>query len=275
MGWWTSCLRLLASKSLGCETTNPILTLWSSSLERIESSNATLVKDTAEIKKLLARSQETNQTSVPPLSLYDDEPSKSSLSAALMQSAEVTQSWSTIGVDQWVEAGRWWLFRSRSALSQLTVPQCNIPVSVYTDLVKAAWIPIDVIACHPQMSFLTSARLSDVQLLSVEVKAELQRIATLQLVTPNLDELLGQDLTIWELAGRGPPLRSIGACTLDGKEQVLFQGFGTCRLVSLLKPSPCLVLMLVSKDAQNGQSFIAFPKLIIPKRSLDAWASLQ
>ena len=222
------------------------------------------MKDTAEIKRLLAKSQESDQSLAPSLSLYDDNLSKASLSAALMQSAEITQPWTSIGVDQWVEAGRWWLFRSRSELSKLTVSQHRISASVYIDLIKAAWILIDVIACHPQMSFLTSTRLSDVQLLSVEVKAELLRIATIQLTTPNLDDLLDQDLTIWEMAGRGPLLRSMGACTMDGNEQVLFQGFGTCRLVSLLKSTPCLVLVLASKDARSGKSFISLISLKQP-----------
>ena len=38
-----------------------------------------------------------------------DDVFKETLSAAFMKNAEVVQPWSTIGVNQWIESGRWWL----------------------------------------------------------------------------------------------------------------------------------------------------------------------
>ena len=45
----------------------------------------------------------------PAISMVDDSIFKERLSAALMKNAEVNQPWSTIGVTQWIESGRWWL----------------------------------------------------------------------------------------------------------------------------------------------------------------------
>jgi len=41
-----------------------------------------------------------------------------------------------------------------------------VTLSAYTNLIKASWILIDVIACHPQLSFLNSNMHYEVQLLS-------------------------------------------------------------------------------------------------------------
>ena len=49
---------------------------------------------------------------IPTVSGVDDELFKTALTSAFMTSAEVNQPWSTIGVDQWIESGRWWLLRS-------------------------------------------------------------------------------------------------------------------------------------------------------------------
>jgi hypothetical protein len=54
-----------------------------------------------------------NQSSTAPLVSVagDDEIFKISLSAALMENAEVLQTWNTIGADQWIQAGKWWLLK--------------------------------------------------------------------------------------------------------------------------------------------------------------------
>jgi hypothetical protein len=41
-----------------------------------------------------------------------------------------------------------------------------VPLPAYTNLIKASWILIDIIACHPQLSFLDSSTHYEVQLLS-------------------------------------------------------------------------------------------------------------
>jgi len=59
-----------------------------------------------------------NQSSIVPLvsATGDDEIFQVSLSAALMENAEeVLQPWNTIGADQWIQAGKWWLLKVYSS----------------------------------------------------------------------------------------------------------------------------------------------------------------
>lgn len=45
-------------------------------------------------------------------------------------------------------------------------PDQVIILSAYTNLIKASWILVDVIVCHPQLPFLDSTMHHEVQLLS-------------------------------------------------------------------------------------------------------------
>ena len=86
----------------------------SSSLKRIESSTRALETDVMEIKGYIQASSKTHDkqfSSLPLVSVVDDEIFKISLSAVLMKNAEVLQPWNTIGADQWIQAGRWWLMK--------------------------------------------------------------------------------------------------------------------------------------------------------------------
>jgi hypothetical protein len=160
----------------------------SSSLNRIESSTKALEIDVIEIKTYIRASSGNlnSQASGPPsVSVVDDEMFKISLSAILMGNAEVLQPWNTIGVDQWIQAGRWWLlkvsltisftklevFYSYLEQSQMELyagpaSDKSIPVPAYANLIKASWILVDIIAGHPQVPFFTSNTHFDVQLLS-------------------------------------------------------------------------------------------------------------
>ena len=87
---------------------------YSSSLRRIESSTMALETTITEIKNYIQASSKNskNQYSVPPsVSVVDNVTFRASLSAALMKNAEVLQPWGTIGADQWIQAGRWWLLK--------------------------------------------------------------------------------------------------------------------------------------------------------------------
>jgi hypothetical protein len=42
----------------------------------------------------------------------------------------------------------------------------HVPVLAYTNLIKASWILVDIIACHPQRPFFDSPTRYEVQLLS-------------------------------------------------------------------------------------------------------------
>ena len=155
-------------------------------MERIESSNKALEVDIRDIKSYIRASSRTQSQSskLPLVSVVDDDVFKVSLSAVLMKHAEVLQPWSSIGVDQWIQAGRWWLLKvgsdsscqlnwsysyvkqSQMELYTTSGPDRAITLSAYTNLIKASWILVDVIACHPQLPFLDSSMHYEVQLLS-------------------------------------------------------------------------------------------------------------
>lgn len=195
----------------------------------------------------------------PSVSAIDDELFKTSLSAAFIKSAEVNQPWSTIGVDQWIESGRWWLLRSQMELYNINEPKQSIPLTAYTNLIKASWILVDIIACHPQVPFIAASTHSEVQLLSAELKSEFSRLSTLDSIVPDLSELEDQDLRIWEIQTRGPLLRpqkdsrKLDEWTVDGGEQVLFQKFALCELHTLTEPLPCILLFLVHGGAKSAR----------------------
>ena len=195
----------------------------------------------------------------PSVSAVDDELFKTSLSAALMMSAEATQPWSTIGLDQWIESGRWWLLRSQMELYAVTVPQQKVPLAAYTNLIKASWILVDIIACHPQVPYIKANTHSEVQQLSAELKNEFSRLSALGSIIPDLSELEGQDLRIWETQARGPLLRPhkdsrrLDEWTVDGGEQVLFQRFALCKLRVLTEALPCILLFLVRGNGQSAR----------------------
>ena len=205
-------------------------------------------------------SESTDSKSMnPSVSAVDDELFKTSLSAAFMKSAEVNQPWITIGVDQWIESGRWWLLRSQMELYAVSEPKQKVPLAAYTNLIKASWILVDIIACHPQVSFIAASTHSEVHLLSAELKNEFSRLATLDSIVPDPSELEGQDLRIWETQTKGPLLRphkdprKLDEWTVDGGEQVLFQRFALCELQGLTESLPCILLFLVHRDGRSSR----------------------
>ena len=248
-----------------------------SSLQRVESSTNALEKDVREIKSFITGQKITETHSIPSISALDDDSGALTLSASLMRQAEVLQPWSTIGVDQWIESGRWWLLRSQMDLAHLE-PGQEVPLAPYTSLIKASWILIDIISCHPQVPFLSSSTHSEVQVLSGELKSEFQRLKSLQAVVPDLAELESQDLRIWEIQSRGLQLRpqkgSRGSKTLvfenqgrvERGEEALLQSFGILKVQVMPDPIPCFILFLVTEyknemrvwaQSQNGSVIMA------------------
>ena len=70
-----------------------------------------LGKDLAAIKAYVSSLQAEKVPSAvsPAVSVVNDDVFKETLTAAFMKNAEIVQPWSTIGVNQWIESGRWWL----------------------------------------------------------------------------------------------------------------------------------------------------------------------
>lgn len=87
----------------------------SSSLQRIESSNVRLERRFSQIETFIqkADSQPTSESEDPTISCISDQAFKSPvLSAALMNNAEIgRRRWPSIGIDEWIQAGRWWLLK--------------------------------------------------------------------------------------------------------------------------------------------------------------------
>lgn len=204
-------------------------------------------------------SQRNEKPQVPSLSAVDDEILKISLHAAFMRNAEVSQSWNTIGLDQWIDAGRWWLLRSQMELYSILAPKQSVPLGAYINLIKASWIVVDIIACHPQVSLIAASKFAEVQLLSAELKNQFSRLESLESVFPDLGDLEGQDLRIWETPNKGliirprNSLRSPDSGVVDGGEQILFQRFAICKLRALAEALPSILLLLVRQDTKDAR----------------------
>lgn len=144
-------------------------------------------------------------------------------------------------------------------LHTVTAPNEKITLAAYANLIKSSWILVDIISCHPQFQFITASTRSEVQALSAELKVEFARLSAMELVTPNLGELEGQDLRIWEVSTRTPLLRphkdtrGTDAWKVASGEEVLFQRFAICELTLLANPTPCIVLFLVQGDARAAR----------------------
>ena len=204
-------------------------------------------------------SQRNEKPQVPSLSAVDDEILKISLHAAFMRNAEVSQSWNTIGLDQWIDAGRWWLLRSQMELYSILTLKQSVPLGAYINLIKASWIVVDIVACHPQVSLIAASKFAEVQLLSAELKNQFSRLESLESVFPDLGDLEGQDLRIWETLNKGliirprNSLRSPDGGVVDGGEQILFQRFAICKLRALAEALPSLLLLLVRQDTKDAR----------------------
>ena len=206
------------------------------------------------IKDHIASNQAVIGFKVPALSAIDDDLMSTTISASLMANAEASQPWSTIGFDQWIGAGKWWLFRAQLVLRTIAEREQSVAPAAYADLIKAGWIVADVIPCHPQFPFISASKGSELRSLSVEVKNEFSRVTALAMVVPALDELCGQDLRLWEsIPVKAPILRpykvsqNLDAWMADGGEHVLFRRFAFRELDSVTS-SPCILLLLVHES---------------------------
>ena len=136
-----------------------------SSLQKIQSSTSALEMDVQAIRKYISAHQndpgQEKELQTPSLSIVEDDLSRSSLSTRLLKYAEISQPWSTVGVSQWIETGTWWLLRSQLETRPIQ-SKAEIPASAYASLIKASWILVDIIACHPQVSFVSSRIRADV-----------------------------------------------------------------------------------------------------------------
>ncbi|KAH7370918.1 hypothetical protein BKA65DRAFT_26170 [Rhexocercosporidium sp. MPI-PUGE-AT-0058] len=169
---WTRDLPSITTLLAKVEHYNSILNLLvtsagNSSLERIESTNRFMAQQLSELAELLAATSiEPRQTFIAPVTnsnVLDITPVVTivkerflqlSLSEKLMKNAECSKPWVLIGLDLWLQAGRWWLIKAQSSLHPFGSQTMEIGVQAYTDLIKAYWIVVDIITEHPQQKFL-------------------------------------------------------------------------------------------------------------------------
>ena len=204
--------------------------------------------------------QDIEKVLVPWLSFsaFNDERSKISLSESLMNSAQVSQPWSTIGLDQWIEAGRWWFLRSCMELFAVSKPGQEVPVAAYINLIEASWILVDIIACHPQRFFMTMDTDAEVRLLAIDIKSEFARLSSLNSIFPNANVLDSANVRIWETVKKGSFLRarkdSQGVeWTTDTRDLLMFKKYSVCYLQSHIDPLPCIMLFLIRHDARDAK----------------------
>ena len=162
-----------------------------------------------------------------------------------------------IGLDQWIEAGRWWFLRSRMELFAVSNQNQRIPRAAYLNLIKASWILVDIIAMHPQVPCITTSTDAEVRLLSADIRNEFARLSSLTSVVPSLDVLDTEEIRIWEMAKQESFLRTYKdfqdlSWTADGNELVMFRKYAICYLQSRTNPVPCIVLFLVHKAAKDA-----------------------
>ena len=196
---------------------------------------------------------------MPALSVVGDDLMGTTISASLMMNAESSQAWSTIGLDQWIGAGKWWLYRAQLELHTIKDPGQSVAVAAYANLIKAGWILADVIPGHPQYSFISASRGSEIGSLSTEVKNEFSRITALAMVVPALGELSSQHLRLWEsIPDKAPILRpckgsqDFKTWRADGGEHVLFRAFAS-HSADQFPSKRCILLFLVHENAKAAR----------------------
>jgi hypothetical protein len=128
---------------------NVLLTsIGNSSLRRVEQNNEEVKDKLGEILQFLK-----TDTQAPILSSIDESQNfKANLSTTFLQHAEVFQPWISTAFEQWVQVGKWWLLKAQKQLSALA-PAAAIPPQAYADLLKSAWILVDILSKHPEAKY--------------------------------------------------------------------------------------------------------------------------
>lgn len=89
---------------------NPDRFYFSSSLQRIELTNVRLERRFSEIGAMIERFGTDNSQGPPTISATGG--GMALISSMFMRNAEIGQRrWGSIGVDEWIQAGKWWLMK--------------------------------------------------------------------------------------------------------------------------------------------------------------------
>ena len=235
-----------------------------SSLQRIQNTTTALETDVQAIRDYLTTQQGGREILTPSLSAVDDETLRSSISAILLQKAEESQPWTTVGVTRWIDTGRWWLQGCEIELYLINDSDSPVPTSIYASLLKASWILVDIIACHPQVTFISAKTRAEITTLCAAIKQDFEHIQSLGLKVPDITKFQEKDLQIWESQIRAPTLRrynnplSAGAnsgnfWSAEGEEATFFVQRAACKIRSRAAPTICDVLFLVHQTKHNAR----------------------
>ncbi|EMT72840.1 hypothetical protein FOC4_g10004325 [Fusarium odoratissimum] len=123
-----------------------------SSLERIEKQQTKTDIKLEELRNVMIGDRRSRES--PLLKGPLDEEALAELSAAFLRSAETdNKPWASIGIDDWLQAGKWWLLKARPQMDRLA-DGTEIKFHAYINLLKACWILTEIVAIHPQRTHL-------------------------------------------------------------------------------------------------------------------------
>ncbi|EXK43261.1 hypothetical protein FOMG_05894 [Fusarium oxysporum f. sp. melonis 26406] len=146
-----------------------------SSLERIEKQQTKTDIKLEELRNVMIGDRSSRESSLLKASL--DEEVRAELSAAFLRSAEIgNRPWASIGIDDWLQAGKWWLLKARSQINHLAQGSGD-EGHAYINLLKACWILTDIVSIHPQRTHLGASndrRNDDIRNLSQIAKTSLE-----------------------------------------------------------------------------------------------------
>ncbi|EWG54500.1 hypothetical protein FVEG_12709 [Fusarium verticillioides 7600] len=135
-----------------------------------------------------------------------DDEDRQELSAAFLRSAEIgNRPWASIAIDDWLQAGKWWLLKVRSQMNRLA-EGTEIKAHAYVNLLKACWILADIVSIHPQRVHLGASndrRNEDIRNLSQIAKRNLEDFPVFEF---ELHDVKENAINIWP---QSPPLETI------------------------------------------------------------------
>lgn len=210
-----------------------------SSLERLQSDNQIMSENISQIKTLMiasTSSPELNRSipNVPLITIGPDQDFQIKVSQLFMSKAEVARPWISYGIDVWMQAGRWWLLKACSTL-RTEINLEKIGAQAYTDLLKASWILVDVVAEHPQRTFLhASTQQLELRSFANTIRQEYEKISQSGLIVPCLSEIEACEINVWPSAPTGhvnsgaeaifPSLHHHVALSESSDSSLLYQG---------------------------------------------------
>ncbi|KAG6980581.1 hypothetical protein FOFC_04043 [Fusarium oxysporum] len=202
-----------------------------SSLERIEKQQTKTDIKLDELRNLMIGDRISRQS--PLLNAPLDEEDRADLSAAFLRSAETdNRPWASIAIDDWLQAGKWWLLKVRSQMKHLT-EGTEIKVHTYINLLKTCWILTDIVSIHPQRIHLGASndrRNEDIRNLSQIAKRSLENFPVFDFqlhdVEDNTINIWPQSSPLGTIAPRRPFSTNHDNLRLQTSHgQVLFQCF--------------------------------------------------